>query len=158
MPAADDGHASSGPMTAAEATSVVLRAAFIPTAIVGVVAIVLAGVLRGSAGLVAAALAVVVVLAFFASGQYVVGRVLSSNPQLALSTALLVYLTQIIVLFVLIALLQDASWLDPKVFALTVVVCTLVWTGMAVLTTQRTKVLYVDPAPADEPSTPVADQ
>ncbi len=58
----------------------------------------------------------------------------------------------------LIALLKDATWLDPKVFAITVVMCTLAFTGVAVLTTQRAKVLYVEPV-SDEPAlTTEADQ
>lgn len=135
-------------MTATQATSVVLRAAAIPTVIVGLVAIGLAWALRGSSGAVAASLALLIVLAFFGTGQYVLGRILSSNPQFALSGALLLYLTQVGVLFVLIALLKDATWLDPKVFAITVVVLTLVWTSGAVVASQRTKLLYVDPAPS----------
>lgn len=154
MPAAPDGP-SSGPMTADQATTAVLRWSAIPTALVGVVAILLGALLRGAPGAIAAALGVLIVLAFFGSGQYVLGRILSGNPELALSAALLLYLTQIAVLFILIALLQDATWLDPKVFAITVVLCTLVWTGMSVLVSQRTKVLYVepvsDPEPLDEP-------
>jgi ATP synthase protein I len=138
-------------MTASQATSVVLRAAAIPTLIVGLLAIGLAALLRGSSGAVAAVLATVIVLAFFGTGQYVLGRILSSNPQLALSGALLLYITQVGVLFVLIALLKDATWLDPKVFAITVVVLTLVWTSGAVVASQRTKVLYVDPTPSVDP-------
>jgi ATP synthase protein I len=138
-------------MTASQATSVVLRAAAIPTVIVGLLAIGLAALLRGSSGAVAAVLATVIVLALFGTGQYVLGRILSSNPQLALSGALLLYITQVGVLFVLIALLKDATWLDPKVFAITVVVLTLVWTSGAVVASQRTKVLYVDPTPSVDP-------
>lgn len=145
MPAALDGPTSSGPMTADQATRAVLRAAVGATAVVGVLAVVIAYLARGGNGALAAALGATIVVLFFASGQYVLGRILSSNPELVLSAGLLLYLTQIAVLFVLIALLQDATWLDPKVFAITVVVCTLTFTGMAVLATQRAKVLYVEP-------------
>ncbi len=81
MPAAPDGPIPTGPMTATQATSVVLRAAAIPTVIVGLVAIGLAWALRGSSGAVAAGLALLIVVAFFATGQYVLGRILSSNPE-----------------------------------------------------------------------------
>lgn len=165
MPAALDGPTSSGPMTSAQATRVVLRASVIPTVVVGILAVVVAYLAKGGNGALAAALGAAIVVLFFASGQYVLGRILSSNPQLVLSAGLLLYLTQIAVLFVLIALLKDATWLDPKVFAITVVVCTLTFTGMAVLATQRTKVLYVEPVSdasddaADEAvRTPEADQ
>ena len=161
MPAALDGPTSSGPMTSAEATRAVLRASVIPTVVVGVLAVVVAYLAKGTNGAVAAALGATIVVLFFASGQYVLGRILSANPQLILSAGLLLYLTQIGVLFVMIALLKDATWLDPKVFAITVVLCTLTFTGMAVLASQRTKVLYVEPLPdsSDAPvRTPEADQ
>jgi ATP synthase protein I len=132
-------------MTGSQATRAVLRAALIPTLVVGVIAVIAGFALRGTAGGVAAILALVIVVGFFASGQYVLGRILSSNPQLMLSGGLLLYLTQILVLFVLIALLRDATWLDPRVFAAVVVVLTLVWTTAAVLASLRTKVLYVEP-------------
>jgi ATP synthase protein I len=148
-------------MTSAEATRAVLRASVIPTVVVGVLAVVVAYLAKGGNGAIAAALGATIVVLFFASGQYVLGRILSANPQLILSAGLLLYLTQIGVLFILIALLKDATWLDPKVFAITVVLCTLTFTGMAVLASQRTKVLYVEPLPdsSDAPvRTPEADQ
>ena len=155
MPAAPDGPTASGPtasgpLTGSQATRAVLRAAVIPTLVVGVVAVIAATVLRGPAGAAAAVLALVIVLGFFASGQYVLGRILTSNPQLVLSGGLLLYLTQVLVLFGLIALLRDASWLDSRVFAAVVVVLTLVWTTAAVLATMRTKVLYVEPSTGEE--------
>jgi ATP synthase protein I len=142
------------PLTAADATALVLRASIVPTAAVGVVAMVVAALVSGSPGFVAALLATVVVVVFFASGQYAVGRILTRSPQLALTAGLLVYLVQILVLFVLIALLKDSTWLDSKVFALTVVLCTVAWMATTVWVTQRTKVLYVEPIPetaSDEP-------
>jgi ATP synthase protein I len=154
VPAALDGPTSSGPMTADQATRAVLRASVGATAVVGVLAVVIAYLARGGNGALAAVLGASIVVLFFASGQ-------SSNPELVLSAGLLLYLTQIAVLFVLIALLKDATWLDPKVFAITVVMCTLAFTGVAVLTTQRAKVLYVEPVsdPSDEPAlTTEADQ
>jgi ATP synthase protein I len=157
VPAAPDGPSSSVPpasglLTGEQATRKVLRAAIIPTLVVGVLAVIVAAVLRGGAGAVAAVLALVIVLAFFASGQYVLGRILSRNPELALSGGLLLYLTQVLVLFGLIALLRDATWLDSRVFAGVVVVLTLVWTTAAVLATLRTRVLYVEPEASEETS------
>ena len=114
---------------------------------VALLAVILIGL---AVAALAAVLALVIVLAFFGSGQYVLGRILARNPQLALSGGLLLYLTQILVLFLLIALLRDATWLDSRVFAGVIVVLTLVWTTAAVLATLRTKVLYVEPEASEE--------
>ena len=87
----------------------------------------------------------IVVVAFFGGGQYVVTRVLRNNPMIAMNTALLVYLVQMAVMFGLILLLQDATFFNPKAFALTIVACALVWTVAMVIAMTRSKVLYVEP-------------
>ena len=153
MPAASDGPTSSGPMLASAATTAVLRGAVVVTSAVGLVAVVVAGLMRGGLAAFGAGLGAVIVVAFFASGQYAVTRILSSNPELALSGGLLVYMTQVLVLFGLILVLRNATWLDPRAFAATIVVCTVTWVGMLVWGTSRFKVLYVEPRPD-----PSADQ
>lgn len=150
MPAVPDGPTPSGPVPAAQATSVALRASVILTSLAGVVVTVAAGLLRGGGAALGAALGAVIAVAFFAAGQYAVTRLLSRNADLALSGALLIYLTQVLVLFVLIAVLKDATWLDPKSFAVSIVVCTVVWLGAQLWTVQRIKVLVVEPAPPAE--------
>ena len=159
MPAALDGPTSSGPMTADQATRAVLRASVVPTAVVGVLAVVVAlpspgghGALAASAGSHRSSCCSSPAASTSSAGSC------RSNPEPSSRPALLIYLIQIAVLFVLIALLKDATWLDPKVFAITVVMCTLAFTGVAVLATQRAKVLYVEPV-SDEPAlTTEADQ
>ena len=75
----------------------------------------------------------------------ITGIVLRNNPAIAMNTALLVYVVQMAVMFGLILILQDATFFNPKAFALTIVACALVWTIAMVLTMTRTKVLYVEP-------------
>jgi ATP synthase protein I len=145
VPAAPDGPSLSGPMPPTQATSVVLRGAIVVTSIVGVLAVVIAGVLRGSNAALGAGLGAVIVVAFFAAGQWAVGRVLAKSPETALAAGMLVYLTQIFVLFILIALLKDATWLDPKSFASTIVVCTFVWIAVQIWGSSRLKTLVVEP-------------
>jgi ATP synthase protein I len=132
-------------MPANQATNAVLRGAVVVTSAVAVVAIVAFAILGGGLAALGAALGAVITLVFFASGQWAVTRVLSRNPQFALTGALLVYVLQILALFVLIAVLKDATWLDPKAFAGTIVLCTLTWVLMLVWGTQRFQVLYVEP-------------
>jgi ATP synthase protein I len=78
-------------------------------------------------------------------GQVAVGAVLRNAPQMAMSVALMVYLLKIGVLFIFIILFQGTTAFDTKVFALTIVACTLAWTIAEVWIFARTKVLYVDP-------------
>lgn len=124
--------------------SLVLRRASILTAGVGVICTVIGALMFGSKGLLAGILGTVIAVAFFATGQYIVGKVLRTSPETAMMTALVVYLGQILVLFVILLLLQDATFFAPKVFASTIIACTLAWIFTAAFTSWNTKVLYVD--------------
>jgi len=118
--------------------SLVLRRASILTAGVGVICTVIGALMFGSKGLLAGILGTVIAVAFFATGQYIVGKVLRTSPETAMMTALVVYLGQILLL------LQDATFFAPKVFASTIIACTLAWIFTAAFTSWNTKVLYVD--------------
>lgn len=151
MPAAPDGPTLSGPLTSDQAARASLRLTVLPTVVVGVLAIVISTVVAGSLGALGATLGFAITIIFFAGGQYVVDKVLRKSPETAMGTALLVYMTQIIVLFVLIALLKDATWLNVKAFAGTIMACTLTWLGASVWAWNRTKVLYVEPVSTLDP-------
>jgi ATP synthase protein I len=125
--------------------ALMLRRAGLITLIVGIVCIVVGGLVDGSKGLLGAALGTVLVIVFFSAGQAVVGRTIKNNPQMALTVALTVYLVKIGILFVLLILLQDATWFNTKVFAVTIVACTVAWTVAEVWVYSGTKVLYVEP-------------
>jgi ATP synthase protein I len=145
VPAASDGPTSSGLVPAAAATAVALRASVILTGAAGILATVVAGVVGGGVAALGAFLGALIALVFYAAGQYAITRILSKNVDFALSGALLVYLTQILVLFLLIALLKGQTWLDVKWFAGTIVLCTFVWIGAQLWTVNRMKVLIVEP-------------
>jgi len=125
----------------------VLRVSIPVTVAVGVVAGVIGALVASDPGkaVLGAAIGTLIVVAFFTVGQVVVGAVLRSAPQMAMSVALMVYLVKIGVLFIFIILFQGTTAFDTKVFALTIVACTLAWTVAEVWIFARTKVLYVDP-------------
>lgn len=113
--------------------------------IVGILAVVLAGVLRGWSGVLAAALGAVVVLAFFAVGQYVLGVILERNPESAMTAALVLYLGKVVLLFALIAVFRGFPAFDSRTFALTILACTLTWTFAEVWALGKTRMLVVEP-------------
>lgn len=125
--------------------ALVLKRAGILTVVAGAIITVISAFIAGSAGVIGAIFATVVVVVFFTAGQLTLGKVLRTNPELAMSVALVIYLAKIGILFVLIILFADTTLFDTKVFAITVVLCTLVWTAAEVFIFARTKVLYVDP-------------
>lgn len=124
-----------------------LRVAIPVTVAVGVVAAIIGALVAADPGkaLLGSAIGTLIVVAFFTVGQLIVGAVLRSNPEMATTVALMVYLVKIGVLLLFIILFQGTTAFDTKVFALTVVACTLAWTIAEVWVFARTKVLYVDP-------------
>lgn len=130
-------------MSADLATSSILRAAAIPTLVTGVLAVVVGFIFRVGPGLIGALVGGIVACAFFIGGQLAVTKILENNPQTAMTGAFAVYLGQVLVLFILIAVLRDATWLDGRVLAATVLACTIVWILASVVAWQRTDVLVV---------------
>jgi ATP synthase protein I len=126
--------------------AIVLRTAGGVTVVVGVIAAVIGMLVGGGKGLLGAVIATVIVVVFFSIGQFTLGAVLKSNPQMALTVALMIYLVKVGVLLVLIILFSGTTLFDTKVFAATIVAGTLAWTGAEVWVFARTKVLYVEPA------------
>ena len=142
-------------MSADHATASILKAASIPTVVVAVVAVIVGFLLKGGPGLIGALVGGIVACAFFIGGQLAVTKILENNPQIAMTGAFAVYLGQVLVLFILIAVLRDATWLDGRVLAATVLACTIVWIVASVVAWQRTSVLVVDvPSSTDPASSP----
>jgi ATP synthase protein I len=127
-------------------TGMILRGAALPTAVAGVAVGLIALLASGSSALIGALAGTAVVIVFFLIGQFVLASVLRTNPQMAMPVAMALYVAKIGVLLVLLLLLRDTTLFDTKVFALAVLVCTLVWTVAEVVILARSKVLYVDPA------------
>lgn len=131
-------------MTAQSSRDTVVRPV-IGTAAVGVAATVTGTIVAGVPGLWAGLMATFVVLAFFGLGQLAIQKVLANNPALGLNVALGVYLGQVLVLFLILALLKDATFFNPRVFAATIVACALVWTGLIVAALSKRPEAYVEP-------------
>jgi len=132
--------------TARSIDALVLRTAGGVTVVVGVIASAIGLFVGGGTGLLGGVIATVIVVVFFSIGQFTLGAVLKSNPQMALTVALMIYLVKVGVLLVLIILFSGTTLFDTKVFAATIVAGTIAWTGAEVWVFARTKVLYVEPA------------
>ncbi len=133
------------PFTAAAADARMLKIPMLWVISAGLIVTVISTILLGSKGLIAGVLGTVVVTGFFGGGQYIVARVLRNNPMVAMNMAMLVYVGQMAIMFLLLLFLRDATFFNPKAFAITVVVCAFVWTGAMAYAMMRTKVLYVEP-------------
>lgn len=122
----------------------ILRAA-IPTFIVGALATITGFISSGTKGLIAGVFGTLLVVIFFTAGQLALDKVIRTNPGIATSMALLLYLIKVAVLFVLLLLFKDTEAFDTKVFAATIVSCTVVWLVAETWAFATAKVLYVEP-------------
>ena len=122
----------------------ILRAA-VPTFAVGALATITGLISSGTKGLIAGFFGTFLVVAFFSIGQLALDKVIRTNPGIATSMALLLYLIKVAVLFVLLLIFKDTQAFDTKVFAATIVTCTVVWLVAETWAFATAKVLYVEP-------------
>ena len=128
-----------------------LRAAFLPTLVVGPVAVVIAAIAGGGRAALGAALGFVVAIAFFALGLYVMHRLGSAADAFRfLASALAVFMGQLIFLLLVILVLQGADWLDGTAFGLTALAVALVWQVFQVIAYVRTRRLVFDEEPVQD--------
>ncbi|MFY9331359.1 MAG: hypothetical protein WAO41_06740 [Candidatus Nanopelagicales bacterium] len=123
----------------------VLRSAVPATLAVGAISTIIGLIVAGGKGVWGGVIGTVIVIAFFSVGQGVLGYVLRNNPSIAMSVALLIYLTKVGVLFILLIIFQNTSLFNDQVFAGTIVACTLTWTFAEVIIFARSKVLIIEP-------------
>lgn len=122
-----------------------LRRPVLGTAAVGILGTVIGTIVAGVPGLIAGVMATVVVLLFFGLGQLAVQKVLANNPALGLNAALGVYLGQILILFIILLVLRNATFFDTRVFASVIAVCAVVWTGLIIVALSAKPAAYVEP-------------
>ena len=138
----------------ADAHTPPLRLLAVPTAVAGAVTSAALMLAKGSGAGFAATCGSLVVVAFFCATHVVLGRVLVRNPELAMASALALYLFKMIVLLLLIGVVRHASVFDSRSFGFAVLACTLVWTVAEVVVHSRRRVLYVTPSPSSASPAP----
>ncbi|NXY94679.1 hypothetical protein HYE82_09800 [Streptomyces sp. BR123] len=119
--------------------------AAVPTAVAGVIAVVVSAVAAGGKGALGAAIATVVVMLFMGIGFIVLQRTAKSLPHLFQAMGLMLYTTQILLLFVFVAVFKNTTLFNPKAFAITLVATTLVWIAAQTRAHMKAKILYVEP-------------
>ncbi|GAA3744881.1 hypothetical protein [Salinactinospora qingdaonensis] len=121
------------------------RGAAIPTVLVGAAAMAVAFAFEGLQGLLGAACATALVVAFFAVSSAAVAWAGSIGPRALFAAGLGTYAGKVLVLGVLLVMFGGTTAFDGEAFALTTAICAVVWMGahMRALTTEKR--LYVDP-------------
>lgn len=117
----------------------------VPTAIVGVILVVIGGVLFGSKGVWAALIGVGVVAVFFAISTFAVGRAAKIGPSVMMGTALGTFLLKIIALAILSSVFRNTTAFNGRYFGIAALVCILVWCASQVWAMVKMRIPYVEP-------------
>lgn len=122
-----------------------LLQAAVPTAAAGVVAAVVSGVAAGGKGVLGSVIGTLVVILFMGIGLGVLLRTAKSYPHLFQSMGLLLYTTQLLLLFIFVAVFKNTTMFNPRAFAISLIVATIVWVAAQIRAHMKAKILYVEP-------------
>ncbi|MFD1936461.1 MULTISPECIES: hypothetical protein [Nonomuraea] len=123
----------------------VLKSAALPTLVVGAVAVIVAFLTAGGKGALGSVVGLALVAVFFSVSVVAVTYAARVSPQMMAIAAMVSYLVKVVVIMVMLRAFGDTTAWNPKAFAWTVVVGTIVWTAGEVRAFLKTKMLYVDP-------------
>jgi ATP synthase protein I len=115
------------------------------TAAVAAVMVALSAVLGGQKGVIGAAIAVVVVAAFFGLSVLALGKAAKVSPQAMMLAGMGTYFVKILVLLFLVGRFQNSTAFSPWLFGLTAIVLVLVYDIALAVSWSKTKMLYVEP-------------
>lgn len=119
----------------------------LPTAAVGVVLAVGAGVTGGGRAAAGAVLGVALVVATFGLGLYVARRTAHLHPLATMTAALSSYVFTITALLVVLVLVRRTHVVDRDAVGLAVLVSVFVWLGAQVRAFLGLRLLYTEPGP-----------
>lgn len=117
----------------------------VPTALAGVLAALVSGVLAGGKGAVGAGGGVLTVILFMGMGLAVLQWVARSYPHLFQAMGLVLYTTQLLLLLVVLAVFQDTDLFDTTAFGLSLLAGTIVWVVSQAVAHMKAKIVYVEP-------------
>ncbi|GAA2224312.1 hypothetical protein GCM10010232_06440 [Streptomyces amakusaensis] len=117
----------------------------VPPAATGVIATVVSAVLAGGKGALGAIIGTLVVIGFMGIGMVVLQRTAKSLPHLFQAMGLMLYMAQLLLLFMLMALLKGTTLFDFKAFAFSLLAATIVWVAAQARYYMKAKIMYVEP-------------
>ncbi|MFF3320783.1 hypothetical protein [Streptomyces sp. NPDC002889] len=120
----------------------------VPTAVAGVIAAVISGVVAGGKGAIGAGVGALVVILFMGLGVVVLQRTAKHFPQLFQAMGLMLYTTQLLVLFIFVAAFKNTELFNPRTFAASLIAATVVWVAAQARASMKAKILYVEPEPS----------
>ncbi|GGV24874.1 ATP synthase protein I [Streptomyces filipinensis] len=117
----------------------------VPTAAAGAIAVAVSAAVAGGKGALGAAVGTVLAILFMGIGLYVLQWTAKTLPQLFQMMGLMLYVAQLLLLLIFVAVFKDTSLFNPKTFAVSLVVATVVWMAAQARAHLKAKIFYIDP-------------
>jgi ATP synthase protein I len=117
----------------------------VPAATVGAIAVAVSAAVAGGKGALGAAVGTVLAILFMGVGLYVLQWTAKTLPQLFQAMGLMLYVAQLLLLLIFAAVFKNTTLFNPKAFALSLVVTTVVWMAAQARAHMKAKLFYVDP-------------
>ncbi|WP_406442340.1 hypothetical protein OHB14_25535 [Streptomyces sp. NBC_01613] len=117
----------------------------VPTAAVGAIAVAVSAAVAGGKGALGAAVGTVLAILFMGIGLYVLQWVAKTLPQLFQAMGLMLYVAQLLLLLIFVAVFKDTDLFNAKAFAVSLVVATVVWMAAQARAHMKAKLFYIDP-------------
>ncbi|MFC9634827.1 hypothetical protein ACFTY8_37635 [Streptomyces mirabilis] len=119
----------------------------VPTAAVGAIAVAVSGVVAGGKGALGAGIGTLLAILFMGIGLYVLQWTAKTLPQLFQAMGLMLYVAQLLLLLIFVALFKHTTLFNPRAFAVGLVLATVVWMAAQARAHMKAKIFYVDPEP-----------
>jgi ATP synthase protein I len=117
----------------------------VPAAAAGAIAVAVSAAVAGGKGALGAAVGTVLAILFMGLGLYVLQWTAKTLPQLFQAMGLMLYVAQLLLLLIFAAVFKHTTVFNPKAFALSLVVTTVVWMAAQARAHMKAKLFYVDP-------------
>ncbi|KUN80326.1 ATP synthase I [Streptomyces bungoensis] len=117
----------------------------VPAAAAGAIAVAVSAAVAGGKGALGAAVGTLLAVLFMGVGLYVLQWTARTLPQLFQAMGLMLYMAQLLLLLIFVAVFKGTSFFNPKAFAVALVVTTVVWMAAQARAHMKAKIFYIDP-------------
>ncbi|MCX5061421.1 MULTISPECIES: hypothetical protein [unclassified Streptomyces] len=117
----------------------------VPTAAAGAIVVAVSAGVAGGKGALGAAVGTVLAILFMGIGLYVLQWVAKTLPQLFQAMGLMLYVAQLLLLLIFVAVFKNTHLFNAKTFAVSLVVSTVVWMAAQARAHMKAKLFYIDP-------------
>ncbi|MEV7691281.1 hypothetical protein ACFW1F_23020 [Streptomyces bungoensis] len=117
----------------------------VPAAAAGAIAVAVSAAVAGGKGALGAAVGTLLAVLFMGIGLYVLQWTARTLPQLFQAMGLMLYMAQLLLLLIFVAVFKGTSLFNPKAFAVALVVTTVVWMAAQARAHMKAKIFYIDP-------------